>query len=174
MKIQSRSVLAPWLLAQTIDGTDNYNPFVIGGALVVLGIGVTIIALARAGRRRELEERLVVRSEAVALAEPRRPDQLQVKPLAPIFIDLSDGSPDFHDAPEPSAAAGTGRKSPMAAFEPEGKAPPTFIDLPAPGAELDPVVDLSDDSIDLTRAQERQGTARPGDPWSGGSQSHRP
>ena len=175
MKIESRSVLAPWFFAQVIDGTDSYSPFIIGGALVVLGIGVTIIALARAGRRKELEERLAVRSEAVALAESRRPEQLQVEPLAPTFIDLSDGSRSgFHDAPEPIEAAGTGRKSPMAAFEQEGEAPATFIDLPALGAELDPIVDLSDDLIDLTRARERQEAARRGDPWSGGSQSNRP
>lgn len=152
------------------NGTSMTGWFITGGALVVLAVGVGLVLLARSSLRDEVEERIAVREEAAKAA------RLEGEPPAQARRDARSDST-FVDLPRSAAAAHVdvhvnkpvnpdSRRSPMSAYDPgfEGEQPVTFIDLPEPEATPDPVIDLIDESVDLT--QERQEATPKGDPWS--------
>ena len=147
--------------------------FITGGALVVLAVGFGLVLLARTSRGDETEDRIAVRLEAAEAArlerqpptQARRPEQPKradatfvdlPRSAAPGHVDVHVGKPESRD----------GRTSPMSSYDPEfdGEQPETFIDLPGSESQVDPVIDLTDESVDLT--EERQDAAPKGDPWS--------
>jgi len=158
------SAIGPLLLAQVVERGESAGWFVIGGAMAVLAIGVVIVFLARvAHRRTDLESRISVRSEATALAETPTPER-KSRPEA-TFIDLpaDDSSQlvDLRDQPEETVDR---RRSPLSSHLDEIDQPQTFVDLPGSESERDPVIDLTDESVDLT--EEREEVAPKSDPWA--------
>ena len=108
---------------------------------------------------------MTVRTEAVALSEPVPPPSPAPKrPRAETFVDLlGDASPEVVDLRGKSPGVAEGRRSPMAAYSEDVEKQETFVDLPA-SSQRDPIVDLTDESVDLTEEREE---ARPkSDPWS--------
>ena len=161
-------MFAPLLLAQTVESGRSAGWLIIGGALAVLGIGVVIVVMARIGsRRNELEARISVRSEAVALADPApapSPAPPPRRPSTATFVDLPDTPPgDVVDLREELTSTTEGRRSPLSTHADAVDQQETFVDLPA-SSQRDPIVDLTEESVDLTDEREE---ARPkSDPWA--------
>lgn len=158
-------MIAPLVLAQTIETGQSAGWLIIGGALAVLGIGIAIVVMAKVGSRRdELEERLTVRNEAIALSEPVQPPSPAPKrPPSETFIDLpGHASPEVVDLRDESPKVADGRRSPLAAYAEDFEQQETFVDLPA--SSRDPIVDLTDESVDLTEEREEARPKR--DPWA--------
>ena len=59
------------LVAQAVDPGGTAGWLIIGGALVVLVVGLVMVVFARAGRRDEVDDRIAVRSEASEVSEAR-------------------------------------------------------------------------------------------------------
>lgn len=158
------SAIAPLLLAQVVERGESVGWFIIGGAMAVLAIGVVIVFLARVGHRRnDLENRISVRSEATALAEPPTPERKR-RPEA-TFIDLpTDDSPQLVDLRDQPEATVDRRRSPLSSHLDDIAQLQTFVDLPGSESERDPVIDLTDESVDLT--EEREEVAPKSDPWA--------
>ncbi len=134
----------PLFVVAQVGGDAEFSRWLmIGGALVVLAVGLAVVVAARLGRRRELERRAAVREEIAAiLARDTRDGESGPETTAgPVSVDLRE------DAPH--------RRSPMSAYMPEVRSRDTFIDLPSD----DPVIDLADETVDLT-GQRRE--VRPG------------
>ena len=153
------------MLAQTNEAGQSAGWLILGGALAVLGIGIVIVVLAKIGSRRdELEERLTVRNEAIALSDPVQPPSPAPKgPPGETFVDLpGHASVEFVDIREDLPEVTGGRRSPLSAYEESVEKQETFVDLPT--SSRDPIVDLTEESVDLTEEREE---ARPkSDPWS--------
>ena len=108
---------------------------------------------------------MAVRTEAAALSEPVLPPSPAPKrPRVETFVDLpGDASPEVVDIRDKSPEAAEGRRSPLSAFAEDTEEQETFIDLPA-SSQRDPIVDLTEESVDLTEEREE---ARPkSDPWA--------
>ena len=157
------SAIAPLLLAQVIERGESVGWLIIGGALAVLATGVLIVFLARVGHRRnDLENRINVRTEATALAEPPTPERKRRPEVT--FIDLpADDFPQLVDLRDQPAATTDHRRSPLSSHLDDDTQPQTFVDLPGSESERDPVIDLTDESVDLT--EEREEAAPKSDPW---------
>ncbi len=151
-------------------GTSMTGWFITGGALVVLAVGVGLVLLARSSRRDEVDDRIAVRLEAAAAASPEKAPGVGIRAPArsePTFVDLPRLAATGHVDVHINKAENTNeRKSPMSAYDPgfDGEQPETFIDLPGSERTVDPVIDLTDETVDLT--EERQDAAPKGDPWS--------
>ena len=158
------AAIAPLLLAQVVERGESVGWFIIGGAMAVLAIGVIIVFLARVGHHRnDLESRISVRSEATALAEPPSPEPKR-RPEA-TFIDLpAEDSPQLVDLRDQPEAVVDSRRSPLSSHLDDIALPQTFVDLPSSESEQDPVIDLTDESVDLT--EEREEAAPRSDPWA--------
>jgi len=162
-------VAGPLLVAQAVDPGGTAGWLIIGGALVVLVVGLVMVVFARAGRRDEVDDRIAVRSEASEVSEARpAPAASRERPRSvTTFIDLPrrqrTGHVEVHIGQEVQAQ---GRRSPMSAFDPdvEGEPRATFIDLPASKSAPDPVIDLNNGLVDLT--EEREEAAPKRDPRS--------
>ncbi len=119
----------------------------LGGAVVVLAVGLAIIIATRIGRRRELKRRMAVREEIASILARDSRTAESVEP-ANASAD-TDPSIDLRDE-----ATHRVRRSPMSPYMPDVRPRDTFIDLPSE----DPVVDLTEDAVDLT---EQRREARP-------------
>jgi hypothetical protein len=158
------SAVAPLLLAQVVERGESVGWFIFGGAMAVLAVGVVIVILARARHRRDdLENRIAVRSEATALVEPPMPAPKRRPEVT--FIDLpADDSRELIDLRHQPEAMVDRRRSPLSSHLDDIAQPQTFVDLPGSESQRDPVIDLTEESVDLT--EERQEAAPKSDPWA--------
>lgn len=174
-KTQSRSVVGLWVVAQAVDSGTDTRWLLIGGALAVLAVGVVIVALVKSRHRDDYDDRLAVRYEAAAPPEPaedRSPDVRRPSPrtgstqrTGPTFVDLTTEDGPTQDPSLPNTASRpVGRTSPMSSYDPDSEigARETFVDLPE--RSVDPVIDLTDESIDISEEHQEAGPSR--DPWA--------
>lgn len=162
-----QSMIVPMLLAQAVDQRSFSGWLIIGGACAVLGVGVVIVVLARPRKRlHDLDDRIAARAEASSLAQP--PPNLQPpaarRPSGPTFVDLPRDPLEHIDLRNHPAPAAEPRRSPLSSHLDDVDQKQTFVDLPGSQIESDPVIDLTDESIDLT--EEREEASPKGDPWS--------
>ncbi|MDF1595484.1 MAG: hypothetical protein P1T08_05230 [Acidimicrobiia bacterium] len=161
--MRQSTMVGPLLAAQSVESGGAAGWLIIGGALVVLTVGLVMVFFARSSRREEVDDRIAVRSEA--------PEEVRPAPVVPrerprsgaTFVDLPrrqrTGHVDIRIGQEIQAQ---GRRSPMSAFDPdvEGEPRETFIDLPTSGSVPDPVIDLNDELVDLTEKREKAAPKR--------------
>lgn len=161
-----QSMIVPILLAQAVEQDSFSRWLILGGACAVVGTGLVIAVLARQrSRRLDFEDRIAARAEASSLAQspPNLHPPAARRPSGPTFIDLPRNEPEPVDLRNHPAPASEPRRSPLSSHHNEVDQRQTFVDLPGSAAERDPVIDLTDGSIDLT--EEREDASPKGDPW---------
>ncbi len=125
----------PLFVVAQVSGEAQFSRWLmLGGALFVLAIGLAVVVAARLGRRRELERRTAVRQEIASILARDTGDGESSNTTITGRVSI--------DPPDEEAT----RRSPMSAYMPDVRSRDTFIDLPSD----DPVIDLADETVDLT------------------------